>query len=383
MSLRVMRGSALWRTTAYATQGRWQLFLTIPPAGGRFEGTGSQTEENDSRTGFGATTALTMPLARGEFTIGGETRLDNSDFSNHFTTNRVRDSVAEIVSGQQVLGAPFVQSTWNLTDRLRVDLGARFDVLRTRSTTGGVSTSAAHGVFSPKTGAIFQANPNLAVYANASHGFRSADGVIADPTLVPISAWSFETGLKVDRGRFGASVGVFRTNVSNEQTFNPVTLEAFNGGASRRQGVEADWRMMLRPAVTFTGDWSFNDARYRTITLEPEGGGPPEQLDGLRVYNTSRYLGTTAIDISPAGAAWRLRASGNWVGPYSPFDEPGVVLGGYGLAHMAASWRFRAVTLELGVRNVLDRAYPEVVAGGIVAPGEPRTLSLGLRARVD
>src|SRR4029077_9044101 len=48
VSLRVLSGaSLLWRTTAYATQGRWQLFLTIPPEPGSGEGTGSQTEEED------------------------------------------------------------------------------------------------------------------------------------------------------------------------------------------------------------------------------------------------------------------------------------------------------------------------------------------------
>lgn len=30
-------------------------------------------------------------------------------------------------------------------------------------------------------------------------------------------------------------------------------------------------------------------------------------------------------------------------------------------------------SLDVGVRNVLDRVYPEVVAGHIVAPGEPRS----------
>jgi outer membrane receptor protein involved in Fe transport len=44
VSLRYLSGNMFWRTTAYATQGRWQLFLTIPPAGGRFEGSGSQSE---------------------------------------------------------------------------------------------------------------------------------------------------------------------------------------------------------------------------------------------------------------------------------------------------------------------------------------------------
>ncbi|MEP7088359.1 MAG: TonB-dependent receptor plug domain-containing protein, partial [Gemmatimonadota bacterium] len=63
-SFRVVDGNMLWRSTVYATQGQWRLFLTIPPAGGSFEGDGSQTEEDDDRFGFGATSALTWQLSR-------------------------------------------------------------------------------------------------------------------------------------------------------------------------------------------------------------------------------------------------------------------------------------------------------------------------------
>ena len=47
----------------YATQSRWQLFLTTPPEGGGEEGSGAQTEEQDSRYGLGATSALSFALA--------------------------------------------------------------------------------------------------------------------------------------------------------------------------------------------------------------------------------------------------------------------------------------------------------------------------------
>ena len=77
-----------------------------------------------------------------------------------------------------------------------------------------------------------------------------------------------------------------------------------------------------------------------------------------------------------------MRLSGNWVGPYSPFDEPGVVLGAYGLMHVGSIIRLtQQASVDLGVRNILDRAYPEVVAGHIVAPGEPRAAYVTLRWR--
>jgi outer membrane receptor protein involved in Fe transport len=69
------------------------------------------------------------------------------------------------------------------------------------------------------------------------------------------------------------------------------------------------------------------------------------------------------------------------VGGYSPFDQPGVVLGGYGLAHLSLSWTQGALDADVGVRNVFDRAYPELVAGDVVSPGQPRTVFVSLRAR--
>jgi outer membrane receptor protein involved in Fe transport len=382
LSLRVLSGTTLWRTTAYATQGRWQLFLTIPPAGGRFEGTGSQTEEEDSRLGFGGTSAATWTLAHGEMTLGGETRWDRSHYQNYFTTARVRDSVNQLVTGRQILAAPFVQSFLNVTDRIRLDLGARYDWLATRSAPdSGSAVSASHGVFTPKLGALVHLAPSFGLYGNMSRGFRSTDGVIGQPALTPITAWSYESGIKFDHGRASASAALFRMDVSNEQTFNPVTLVSTSGGASRRQGVELDWRTStIGDIASFSGDWTFNDARYRSVVAAPGGNGAPVVLNGLRVYNTSKYLGIAALDFSRPADPWRVRVSGNWVGGYSPFDRPGVVLGGYGLAHVNLAWTRRALEADIGVRNLFDRAYPELVAGNVVAPGQPRTVFVSLRA---
>ena len=382
-SLRVLTGNALWRTTVYSTQSLWQLFLTIPPAGGRFEGTGSQTEEDDGRYGYGLTSALTLPLPAGELTAGTEARFDHAHFQDWFTTARARDSVAERVFAHQLSGALFVQAHTDLTERLRVDLGARYDAVDTYSlpdSAGASSVGAAHGVFTPKLGALLRLTSDVGLFANASRGFRSTDGIISDPALPFITEWAYESGLKFDHGRVSATATLFRMNVSNEQSFNPLTSGSTNGGASRRQGLELDWRTPLAPRVAFSGDWTFLDARYTRQTLAAEGDttAPPVVLDGLRVYNTAQYVGDAAVELMPA-LAWRLRVSGNFVGPYSPFDEPGVVLAPYGLLHIGGSVTLRRTELDFGIRNVLDRAYPELVAGHIVAPGQPRSFFLSVR----
>jgi len=384
-SLRVVRGDALWRTTLYATQSRWQLFLTIPPAGGRFEGTGSQTEEEDGRHGYGATTALTQSFSRGEFTVGGEGRWDKSGYQHYFTTARARDSAASLVDARQLSGAMFLQSHVDLTSRWRADVGARYDELNTRSMStdptqpaGFVTTS--HGVLSPKMGSLVKLTQSLGVYVNASRGFRSTDGVISDPTLAPISAWSYETGLKLDREGITASADVFQMDVSNEQTFNPLNGQVSNGGTSRRRGLELDLRAAVATSGALTADWTFLDARYRSLTAAGDTGAVI--LNGLRIYNTASYVGAGAYTVAPVDAKWRVRVAGNWVGRYSPFDEPGVLLAGYGLMHLSGTVSFGRTELDAGVSNLLNRAYPELVAGHIVSPGRPRTLFVTMRNRL-
>jgi outer membrane receptor protein involved in Fe transport len=382
LSLRVLAGPSLvWRTTAYATQGRWQLYLTIPAAGGRTEGTGNQTEEEDQRYGFGMTSALTWVLPRAEITLGTEGRWDHSHYGNWFTTNRRRDSVNTLVTARQASGALFLQTSLDATPHLRFALGGRLDLQDTRSAPDtGAATSHGKALFSPKFGALYHLPAPLDLYANVSRGFRQTDGVITDPTLPFITEWAYETGIKLDTRAVNASCALFRMDVSNEQTFNPATLTTTSGGASRRQGVELEFQGRAADALTLTADWTFNDARYRQLVASDS-----TNLAGQHVFNTAKYVGTLALEFAPATATWHVGISSNLVGPYSPLDEPGVVRPAYGLVHLATGIRVHDIALELGLKNVFDRAYRELEALGAtgvagqppaayVSPGQPRTL---------
>lgn len=374
ISLRVLPGATtMWRTTAYATQGRWQLFLTTPPEGGLTEGSGSQTEEEDARYGFGLTSAFSWLMPRFDVTIGTQERLDHAGYQNWYTTSRTRDSANVLVSAQQTAGSLFLASHVH-TGPLHLQLGGRLDVLGTWSRPrGGTATQASKAVFSPKLGALVQLTPALGVYGNVSRGFRQTDGVIEDPALPFITEWAYEAGIKLDAPGASLDLDAFRMSVSNEQSFNPITLATTSGGASRRQGVEIQARLEPSSVVSFDLDWTFNDARY--LHLITAAG---DTLSGARVFNTSKYIGSATLQLTPEPGL-RLRAATNVVGPYSPFDQPGVVLPPYGLLDLSAAKDLGRLTLELGVRNALDRAYPELQAGGYVSPGQPRAVYATVR----
>jgi len=370
-SVRVIAGrNLLWRSTLYATQGRWQLFLTTPPEGGETEGSGSQTEEEDTRYGFGATSALTWSVPRVSVTLGAEGRWDHAHYENWFVTNRVRDSSQTLVAARQASGALFLEGTGDVTRSLRLSIGGRVDGANTRSTPdGGIAASDGQGVVSPKVGAVYHIPRLFDVYANVSRGFRQTDGVITDPTLPFITAWAYETGLKFDAKRVNASVALFRMDVSNEQTFDPLTLTSTSGGQSRRQGVEVELQAHATDALALSADWTFNDAKYRNLVTE-DG----DTLSGARVFNTAKFVGVAAAELAPPGSIWRARVSTNVVGPYTPFDEPGVEVPTYALLHLHSDVRLGRALLGVGVRNLLDHAYTELRAGGFVVPGQPRSV---------
>jgi outer membrane receptor protein involved in Fe transport len=375
VSLRVVGNSGmLWRTTAYATQGRWQLFLTTPPEGGGGEGSGSQTEEEDHRYGFGLTSAVSWSRDRYDVTIGAESRWDHSHYENYFATNRGRDSTQTNVVARQASAGVFVQSSADLTRHMRLSVGGRYDARDARATPSPTVPSRTRGVVSPKAGLLYHFPQALDFYANVSRGFRQTDGVIEDPTLPFITAWAYETGVKLDQGNVSASVALFRMDVSNEQTFNPITLESTSGGKSRRQGVELGLRAHLTPALTLGGNWTFNDARYRRLISE-DG----DTLSGEQVFNTAKYLGSVALELAPPNAIWQAQLSTNVVGPYTPFDEPGVRLDPYALLHLSGNLRIGTWILQVGARNLLNHSYPELRAGGFIVPGQPRSVYGGIR----
>lgn len=368
VSLRLSPDSVMfWRTTLYSTQGRWQLFLTTPPEGGISEGSGSQTEEEDTRYGFGGTSALTWVLPHAEVTMGIEGKLDHSDYQNWTTTNRVRDSAQMLVSARQEAGALFLQSE-ERTDKFTFTLGARYDLLNASAEpVEGTSASDTKGIFSPKLGAIYFLTEYVSLYANVSRGFRSTDGTIETPSLPFITAWAYETGTKFDEGRVNGSIALFLMDVSNEQTFDPILLTSTSGGRSRRQGLEADVAIQCTSEIRLTADWTFNDARYKNLVT-----GDGDTLSGARVYNTAKYVGIASMEIDPS-SNWNIQLSSNIVGPYSPFDEPGIVLPSYAVFSLTLGMHAGNASFQVGVKNLADKAYPELVAGGFVNPGQPRS----------
>jgi len=367
----------------YARGGDWHLFLNIPPEGGIGEGAPSQTEERDRRIGGGGYTRYSQQIApHTHLMLGLEYRAVRAGYERYYTTGRQRDSVfvnddgiAARLDADYLSAAPTVDAHIDITPKLSVGLGGRFDVLWYASSPkdGGPRITQAHHVATPKLSAIYRFDPVWSVYAAFNGGFRAADGIISDPALQPSREWASEVGVRATGGRFEGSVALFNVDVHNEQTFNDVTQTFTANGESRRRGVEVDARVAVVPAVALFTHSTINDAHY--VHLVSDDG---EDLSGVPVFGVARSTVEGGVDFQRRGIIGSIWTA--YTGPFTPIGEPDARTSSYtllnarGVVPVSGPW-----SLGLGVQNILDRHYTELRASGFVSPGQPRTFLLTLR----
>lgn len=393
-----LRSDLQWRTTLYSTQETWQFWLSTPPGlGGLTEGTGAETREYDGRLGGGATTALTYAAHGIDLTLGAEMRYDWSHYQNwaEASTGLHVDSSALILAdpARQTSGGIYFQGGFDVTKYARVDLGARVDQLSTSvrqpvtDSSGNLNQNALYdsqhskGVFSPKAGLLVRPFTDLGVsglgfFVNASRGFRQTDGVISDPTLPFIFVWDYETGVRLDEGPVSFDAALFRMDVTNEQSFDPALNKTVGGGESRRNGLDLSATGRIIRGLSATADFTILHAFY-THFIDPNDG---TNYTFYPIFNTSKYAGVLALDMNIPGQIWEGRVSTTFNGPYTPWEERGLLRPGYALFNIEGGLRvYRNTHVLLGVRNLLDTRYRELESGGQVTPGQSQTLYATVR----
>ncbi len=394
ISLRTfLRPDLEWRTTAYSQQGTWNFWLSSPPGlGGLTEGTGAETREYDGRYGVGATTALTYATGGADVTLGADARYTHAHYENYAeaaTGFRVDSSPLVLAEpARQTSGGIYLQTGVNVSRYARVELGGRFDQLSSAvrqpvtDSAGNLIVSelvdAQHskGIFSPKTGLLLRpfagvGQQGIGLFANISRGFRQTDGVISDPTLPFITIWDYETGIKIDEGPATIDASLFRMDVSNEQSFDPALNKSIGGGQSQRDGLDVAAHAALAPGVTASTDFTILHAFY-THFIDPDDG---VDYSHTPIFNTSKYVGAATIDLDLPRQPWVAQLGTNFLGPYTPFEEKGILRPGYVLFSLGGGVRvFHQTEILIGIRNLLDVRYRELEAGGQVTPGQSQTV---------
>lgn len=390
---------------------RWRLYLTLPEGD-----TASQVGERDARVAGGTHVELSLRRPWGELTGGVEGRADRASYWQADTEARDVQGVEADLDAGYFVGAAFIRWRRVFAQKVGVDVGGRVDGFRYASrdyldeTTGW--RDATSWVASPKVGLRWLLSPNLALFGSSSRGFRGAVGVVGDPSRPPILAWAHEVGVRVDRAPIDATLSLFRMDVTNERTQDPVTMNITSEGGSVRQGVDLDVAWTLGDAVRFKGAVTWNHARLTSpyadahddtpgasvasaarVATRPRGGdvavatpaldlleAQHDEADaGDRVPGVAEYVASFGADVRLPWRDASADAAVRVTGPYVPIGEPGIRTQAYSVLDLGGAVGVgRGATLRVSVENALDIRYAELRASGFINPGRPRTLRVGV-----
>lgn len=231
----------------------------------------------------------------------------------------------------------FFTGTWNITDALRFNIGARYQESDKRGVyqVGNTVLLAGATSFEPRTfdppavaarvkasdvlpeiGFQWNATGNTMLYVKYAEAVK-AGGFVAPPpllgppgnfTFLPEEAFGYELGKKGTYfdNRLQLNVALFHTDFENLQQFNFNPLTGFsvrNAAEVNTQGVEIDGRLLMgeRWSLGFSG--GYNDAVY---VLYPDA--PCNTIQTIEWQNAGNPPGTCVVDASGR----RLFGGGKW-----------------------------------------------------------------------
>lgn len=274
----------------------------------------------------------------------------------------------------------YVQDLWELTDRLSVVGGARFDAYRQqleRRLIGATTVSKAEPV-NFRLGARYAIDDAVSVHANWGESFQLNSGSGAGGVaFAPERGDGVEVGAS---GRWrGLDLGVtyFDIRKRNVLTTDPrdVNFLAPVGSlTSRGIEVDASWRLTQRWQAVVNYAWTRARNDDRSFATP-------------RVLNVPEHSGTIFVvhRFDPGtGRDWQLGGGVAYVGERSgATDASGLVLPDYVKLKASLEAPLSAVlTMRAEVDNLLDERYAQSSYNSFwIYPGAPRTLRASLRAQ--
>jgi len=207
----------------------------------------------------------------------------------------------------------YVNNVLNVTPRLLLSAGVRFDNFENRgaysavtnATTGAYSQNA----FAPKFGAVYQiVEEQVSVFANYQSGFKnqvnnnagSAAPNVNTEVFKPEHANQFEAGIKASafNNKLNGSVSYYNIKVENIVRADPSNPTfSLQDGTQNSKGIEAEINASPLPGLNITAGYAYNDSRLTKAdasvnNLRPYTAGP-QNLANLWV---SYKLPATTID---------------------------------------------------------------------------------------
>ena len=282
------------------------------------------------------------------------------------------------VETQKSVGV-FAQDQINLSERLQLRLGARFDDYRQTllNRANNQTSSQKEARTSPQLGVVYRAGDALSLYATYGENFRPLSGADAQGNgFEPNQSTSVEAGAKFSLGGMNGTVAVFQVKQKNilvAADASAATQLAI--GKARSQGLEIDLQGEITKDLSLWASYAYVDAKTSNTFNDPNFGVAVPA--GSRLLNVPKHTLSLQLVNSMAVAGRGLQFGGGllYVGQRSGEFTTNFKLPAYTVARAFAAYGLtKSTTLRLDVDNLFNETYYTNSFSALwVQPGTPRS----------
>ncbi|HFT4397888.1 TPA: TonB-dependent receptor PqqU [Klebsiella pneumoniae] len=302
---------------------------------------------------------------------------------------------------------PYLQTQWQLTDRLSLDAGVRYSSVWFDSNdyyitpgNGDDSGDASYHKWLPAGSLKYALTDAWNVYLSAGRGFetptinelsyRSDNQSGLNFGLKPSTNDTVEIGSKTRIGNGLFTAALFQTNTDNEIVVDSSSggrTSYKNAGKTRRQGMELGLDQQFGESWRLKAAWTWLDATYRTNVCDDAS------CNGNRIPGIARNMGYASFGYQPE-QGWYAGSDIRYMSDIMANDENTAKAPSWTVVGLTTGYKWSYGRMDMDLFGRIDNLFDREYVGSVIvnesngryyepAPGRNYGIGLNLAWRFE
>ncbi|ODO92591.1 TonB-dependent receptor PqqU [Klebsiella pneumoniae] len=302
---------------------------------------------------------------------------------------------------------PYLQTQWQLTDKLSLDAGVRYSSVWFDSNdyyitpgNGDDSGDASYHKWLPAGSLKYALTDAWNVYLSAGRGFetptinelsyRSDNQSGLNFGLKPSTNDTVEIGSKTRIGNGLFTAALFQTNTDNEIVVDSSSggrTSYKNAGKTRRQGVELGLDQQFGESWRLKAAWTWLDATYRTNVCDDAS------CNGNRIPGIARNMGYASFGYQPE-QGWYAGSDIRYMSDIMANDENTAKAPSWTVVGLTTGYKWSYGRMDMDLFGRIDNLFDREYVGSVIvnesngryyepAPGRNYGIGLNLAWRFE
>ena len=302
---------------------------------------------------------------------------------------------------------PYLQTQWQLTDKLSLDAGVRYSSVWFDSNdyyitpgNGDDSGDASYHKWLPAGSLKYALTDAWNVYLSAGRGFetptinelsyRSDNQSGLNFGLKPSTNDTVEIGSKTRIGNGLFTAALFQTNTDNEIVVDSSSggrTSYKNAGKTRRQGMELGLDQQFGESWRLKAAWTWLDATYRTNVCDDAS------CNGNRIPGIARNMGYASFGYQPE-QGWYAGSDIRYMSDIMANDENTAKAPSWTVVGLTTGYKWSYGRMDMDLFGRIDNLFDREYVGSVIvnesngryyepAPGRNYGIGLNLACRFE